>query len=698
MRLSEISIRNFRRLEDVRFELDDEATLLVGPNNSGKTSATAVFRCFLGKRAFSVHDFSVTRAQEMRAFGAAEGAGRLPRIELDLWFAVDPDSVGYARSFPLLPRLSADLDRLGLRLAFGVRDADELRGEFDSYSPAVDGVRSRDLPQFLALGNNLRRHFQTRYYSITEHESQPDPPEISPEEGKKLLHTLLRVDFVDAQRMIDDADTSRSNKLSDAFAGFYTRNLEQAEARAAATEVIEANNSRLTEHYGEQFRPLIETIRGLGVPSVNDREIRIISSLSPEAALRGNTDLLYVDAARGHELPELYNGLGFKNLIYMAVQARDYQSQWMRTAEDRSLIQLLFIEEPEVHLHAQVQQVFIQNVQKVLKECARSAGEPALVPQVIITTHSSHIVNTVDFAKVRYFRRCPLAGETGLQGVLNASEVVSLKSFRPAGEAGEPSPGQSGAIEFLKRYMRLTHCDLFFADAAILVEGAAERLLVPAMVPKVAGRLSSAYLTLLEVGGAHAGKFDGLLEFLRIPYLVIADLDSAEPSGSHAACRGDLPGAVTSNPTLRRLLGKSTVAELLALGPKEKTDPQKGRRVAFQSGVAVAEGTATLTMIPRTLEEAIAYENFPLLRSGDVSLGGNDPLPQPLEDAYQEIYQRIRSQGFKKVDFALSLLAGPDVWVPPAYITEALEWLSGRLSAEPALAHPAGAGGGNGAG
>ena len=179
------------------------------------------------------------------------------------------------------------------------------------------------------------------------------------------------------------------------------------------------------------------SLRDWNVPSINDRDLKIISSLSPETALRGNTELLYVDAARKHELPELYNGLGFKNLIYMAIQARHYHSQWIRTSENRPLCQLLSIEEPEVHLHAQVQQTFINNIWSVLEQSAKDAGEKEMVPQLIVTTHSSHILDTIDFSKVRYFRRQPLEGEVGQIGILNASEVRSLRSFRPAQDTVE---------------------------------------------------------------------------------------------------------------------------------------------------------------------------------------------------------------------------------------------------------------------
>lgn len=48
MKVSSVAIRNFRRLENVQIDIEEKESIFVGPNNSGKTSATAVFRCFLG--------------------------------------------------------------------------------------------------------------------------------------------------------------------------------------------------------------------------------------------------------------------------------------------------------------------------------------------------------------------------------------------------------------------------------------------------------------------------------------------------------------------------------------------------------------------------------------------------------------------------------------------------------------------------
>lgn len=683
MKLSQITIRNFRRLQDVTIDVEEKETLFVGPNNSGKTSAGAIFRAFLGDRGFKIHDFSVARVADFAKFATDGDAVSLPRIELDLWFTIDPNTIAFGRVFTLLPKLS-DFTKVGLRLSYGVEDAQKLRSLYNAAYPSVNGENpAQSLFQYLSIEGNLGRHSTVQYASL-EIESHSDPTKttilatpLDKDEGKRLLHHLIQVDFVDAQRNINDDEASRSNKLSAAFASFYRKNLEQASYAAEAHKIIDQNNDNLTAHYEVQFKPLFTLIKGLGVPSINDRQIRIISSLSPETALRGNTELLYVDPDREHNLPELYNGLGFKNLIYMAIQARHFHAQWLRTEEDRPLCMLLFIEEPEVHLHAQIQQTFIANIWKVISDSATEAGEPDAVPQLILSTHSSHILETIDFEKVRYFQRCYSTENTQNTGIRNVSTVKNLRAFQPEADPAEGIT-EKQALEFLKRYLRLTHCDLFFADAAILVEGAVEKLLMPVMIEKCAAALQSNYITTLEVGGAYAHRFEGLLTFIRIPYLIITDLDSVEPTGHHPVCRADFNGALTSNASLQKLSGKSTVAELMGLTPADKFDPQKDRYFTFQSDIETQATNTQLIMRPRTLEEALAFQNCTLLQTGAITIV--TPLPATLPEIYEAVYRRVKSDKFKKTDFAMALLASTADWAVPAYISEGLLWLAGRLT------------------
>lgn len=680
MKLERIAIRNFRRLEDVNIGIEDQDTVFVGPNNSGKTSATAIFRCFLGHRSFSIHDFTVSRISDLDAYGVDGKPDVLPSIELDIWFKVNPDSIEFGRAFTLLPNLADKFDRLGVRLSYQATKPEEMREAYSSAYPATgSNPPAKRLSEFLAQEGVLNRHYEIIYASLEKTGDATVAKRLDQSEGKSLLQNLIRVDFVDAQRNIDDEEGYRSNRLSNAFASYYRKNLEQAETAAEANKVIDENNKQLTKHYAKQFEGLMKVINGLGVPSINDRTLKIVSSLSPESALRGSTDLLYVDSARSHELPELYNGLGFKNLIYIAIQAKDFHSQWVRTAQNRPLCQIIFIEEPEVHLHVQVQQTFIKQIWEVIKSSAKDEGAENLVPQLIVTTHSSHILDATEFAKVRYFRRCKLICEDAASvKILNATQVHSLRDFKAqAVEIEGQKASEDEALQFLKRYLRLTHCDLFFADAAILVEGAVEKLLIPEMIDNVAGRLRSSYLSVLEIGGAYAHRFEGLLSFLCIPYLVITDLDSVSPTGHHPACRGDTPGALTSNASLKQMLEITTVAQLVALTPEQKGKPDLSRYITFQQDIVVEDAGVTKVMRPRTIEEAFAYQNFGLFRSGDIQLGL--AIPADLEQAYQAIYDLVKADTFKKTDFAMTILSSMSDWKVPNYIIEGLRWLDQRL-------------------
>ncbi len=679
MRIKNIRIKNFRRLENVSIDIESDETVFVGPNNSGKTSATAAMRCFIGNKSFNVHDFSVSRIKDFEAFIADDGKD-LPAIELDIWFAVDPESIEFGRAFSLIPKLSGNYDELGVRMRFEASDAGELRSDYsEKYPLEENGSRGQNLFHYLSFDRNLNRYFHTSYYSLERIGDDVVPHPLNGDEGKKLLQTLVRVDFVDAQRNIDDDEESRSNRLSVAFASYYKKNLEQADMAESANQLIDESNQRFTEHYDKHFEGLMKMIRELGVPSVHDRDIRIVSSLSPETILQGNTDLFYIDKERNHELPEAYNGLGFKNLVYMAIQISHFHLQWMRTEVNRPLIQIVFVEEPEVHLHAQVQQTFISNISSILRNAARSEVDEAMIPQLVVTTHSAHILDTVEFSKVRYFRRCGLEGEDpSTISTFNASEVLSLREFRPDTKINGCEISETEALRFLQRYLRLTHCDLFFADAAILVEGTVEKLLLPRMIEKSTPLLRQSYITTLEVGGAYAHRFTGLLEFLSIPYLVITDIDSVEPEGQHKACRVDTEGAMTSNSSLKQFFGVSSIAELIGLQREKKDQKEHNRFIAFQTALDVKHNGSSEKMLGRTMEEAFIYQNLDMYRRREMEL--DIEIPQCLEKTYQAVYKFVNSGALKKTDFALYVLGSDAQWTVPEYISEGLGWLKDHLN------------------
>ena len=175
-------------------------------------------------------------------------------------------------------------------------------------------------------------------------------------------------------------------------------------------------------------------------------------------------------------------------------------------------VPLFFIEEPESHMRPQLQRAFAEHLENFLENIQNKADAHA---QVVLTSHSSHIANTTDFAKIRYAQRTP--------------DGVVYKNLKDFAESNREN------TTFIRKYLTLARCDLFFADKVVLVEGASERLLLPDMIAKRdkkglfnsrTYKLPAQYYSIIEVGGAYAHLFVPLLEFLGIPSLVLTDIDS----------------------------------------------------------------------------------------------------------------------------------------------------------------------------
>lgn len=660
-------------------DLEESDTIFVGPNNSGKTTATAAFRCFLGEKQFNLHDFSTSKLLDFDGFDPENPDVVLPFIEFDVWFSIDPDNIAFGRAFSLLPNLSDDFSEVGLRCKLSAKDVEDLWADYEANSPRDNEGNRKSLSHFLGLERNLSKHFELSYFSLEKTEDGLVVTPLESSEGKRLIKSLVRVDFIDAQRNLEEGEVGRGNRLSSAFAYFYEKNLEKPEAEEEAYRVINENNERLTDHYRVHFEPLMNVIRELGVPSAHDRDLKLVSALSAETALKGSADLMYVDPASLHELPEAYNGLGFKNLIFMAVQISHAHLQWINTEKDRPLCQLIFIEEPEVHLHAQVQQTFISNIWDLLNRASEDAGTPS--PQLAITTHSSHILDAADFAKIRYFRRCPFEHEAA-EGIQRNSgtTIHSLRDFTPEPVEIEGAEATSPEVlDFLKKYLKLTHCDLFFADAAVLVEGTVEKLLLPAMVRRSANGLLSKYLTILEVGGAYAHRFVGLLDFLHIPYLIVTDIDSVDPNNGRKTCRTDTAGAVSSNATLKGFFDDVSIEALKELGTEEKANEL--RFLAYEMPVGIVHQGEAIEVHGRTLEEAFVYENLALVTNGDLAVSVT--IPDNANDVFESVYKQVKKSGFKKTEFAMDVLSSTSEWATPEYIAEGLRWLEQTLTPQP---------------
>lgn len=729
MYLHSYRIKNYRRLRDVHIELASDISIFVGSNNSGKTSATQAIHTFVSgsKEKFSLYDFHSACWKNFDKLGdSAEDRAEqseLPSISLDLWFDVTLSDLYLV--VPLLPSTAWAGTQVGIRIEFAARNAAELLQKFRKVR--MDAQRNaavldrRENERYVPWPTNLTDYlkkellseYEFKYYVLDRAQFdgnhkptagyEPLPLGKDPG-GATILKSIIKVDNLSAQRYLADpapgtiSAAGRSEDLSKRLSRFYKRNLDQRSEDHSALRALFDSETGLNVHLAEVFKDIFGSFSKLGIPGFHNPRLEIKSALNPVTIMSSQDARVYYvlgDGADALRLPDTYNGLGFKNLIYMVVEILDLHARWISDKEDRAPLHLIFIEEPEVHLHAQLQQVFIRNVLDLVKD------DDAFHSQTVVTTHSPHILYERGFKPIRYFRRQNTDGE-------QTTEVLNLSSFN------SQNPNER---DFLERYLKLTHCDLFFADAAILVEGNVERLLLPVIIEKEAVSLRSACLSILEVGGAFGHRFKSLIEFLGLVALVITDLDSVKPirledenedevtefeipspdtgqssvKKSGKACLPSEPGALTSNQTLIQWLPKKqTVAELFVATESEKVQQAVGGngfkvRVAYQVPTDVVWNGTTKSLCGRTLEESFGLENAGWCQSDThrhIGLKLRGALETP-DDLARGLHNRVAGKSFDKTKFALGVLTElPENWHVPLYIKEGLRWLNSVVNLE----------------
>jgi predicted ATP-dependent endonuclease of OLD family len=756
MHIEFVEIANFRKLLSTRVDLSATTTLFVGANNSGKTSAMLAMRRFLSPRrcAFEMHDFTLCHWPTIIALGdrwiAARNAGEVVDLvvtpwvgslpTLDLWLYVETGEMHHVRD--LIPTLDWEGGRLGVRLRYEPKDLKLLYKDFMGAISDAEAMRAAAVALVAAenpgadpqpappkltiwptnlidfLGKRLSSHFTIRAYPLdparleppTKSQAQPQclPLTSLPIEGDPLKG-LIRVHDIPAQRGFgeeqsgdeddDTSTTSSSNRLSDQLRSYYSKHLDPTKGPdpqdLGALQAIEAAQDAFDKRLTESFTAAFTEVEGMGYPGVTDPRPRVstrlkaIDGLNHSAAVSFEVDVIAEDGVTLPllRLPEANNGLGYQNLISMIFRLMSFRDAWMRvgkaskgaTITNTEPLHLVLVEEPEAHLHAQVQQVFIKKAYDVLRAHDDLIGNEKLRTQLVVSTHSSHVAHETSFSCLRYFRRLP----AGMIAKVPVSTVINLSEVFGAGSETE---------RFVTRYLRAQHADLFFADAAILVEGPAERILIPNFIRAKYDELNQCYITLLEIGGSHAHRLKSLIDHLGLLTLIVTDLDTLDKTGGASVQPAKGAGQKTDNATLKTWVpATDDIDALMDASAATKTlgevdDPLFAVRVAYQVPVSITPpgGTAMETAYPYTFEDAFVFENLDFFSK----FAGNG-LVRKFRDAINagggvttignRMYLDLKSG--KKAEFALDVIEAEafDDLTVPRYIAEGLEWLLAQL-------------------
>lgn len=657
MRIEKVHIRNFRLLADVELQLEEQTTVVVGRNNSGKTSLSEVIRRFLNDTGttFQLEDFSNASYDSFCAALKAKNDGEdedeirklIPYIELRIYFRYDAAQ-------PHLGSLSAfviDLDP-DCTQALAIARYELKDGAIDSL---FDGQPSCELTPELRVEfcRSIRERVPQMFTTNVWAQDPTDDTNCKPM-PQAALRSLLTFDFVNAQRGLDDTTTRDTDVLAKILEGLFTTassssaNDEDKKIADALSEAVQNIQLEIDKDVNVKLKALLPALETFGYPGLGGTALETETRLDVKRLLSNNTKVRYAGYSGVH-LPESYNGLGIRNLIFILLQLVHFYKAF-RAQTNPPGVHLVFIEEPEAHLHPQMQEVFIRQLSKLVEQL--SAGDVDGTPwpvQFVVSTHSSHIANEAGFEAIRYFLATSVEAPVGVRNTKIKDLRVGLKAT--------PEEHRN----FLHQYLTLTRCDLFFADKAILVEGTSERLLLPAMIGKLEKsetalpKLSSQYVTVMEVGGAFAHLFFELLDFLELRSLIITDLDAVSEAGGEACPVHQ--GAGTSNACIKKwFTADVSITDLLAKQNDDKIANK--RRLAYEVPEVNSDPCG------RSLEDAFVLANQALFSTGGTTADEK-------EIAAWEYVATL-----KKAEFALTHAIDVKTWSTPRYINEGLRWLA----------------------
>lgn len=664
MHISKIRIRNYRLLIDAELEVDDKTTLIVGRNNTAKTSCLKCIENVLNGLPFSFHDYPLAKREglyeQIAAFMAKEISFEslceqveTIFIEFLVDYSLDDAEDNLGALSPFIIDVDIDTTTALIRAEFRLKPDEKTLWNTLKESYYKDGafVVSDDARDVISA--NFSKLFELVIYAVN-----PKNPKETQIKKHKELAELFPFYMIPAERLLGE-DGTQNSSLSSLISEFFEMNEEELDPKIAETvkelrNIVEEANKKLQRDSDRILSTLVSDSVGFGYPNGEELQLGVTTRLSVDDQIKNQTQLSYTAGTGEERLPSTYNGLGYKNLIKMEFLFAAFAKRIEKCGN--ACIPLLFIEEPESHMHPQMQHAFAEYLESFLQKII-SVGI-----QTFLTSHSAHVANTMDFSKIRYAQKTKA-------GVI----YRNLNTFAQA---------NADNIEFIKKYLTLTKCDLFFADKAIFVEGASERLLIPDMIDKCDKlgdfnsqeyKLPAQYYTLIEIGGAYAYKFIPFVEFLGIPCLILTDIDSvAGQQGKNGRVYyQSVPvsrGETTSNETLKwwarknkeevddnkqsdeeKTETKIKLADIIAMSSDDKT---RGKcHIEFQ--------TTENGLCGHSLEEAIRNAN----RS---HYGLSD---SPTED-------NLEFGRNCKTDFALKLIYECTDYNIPAYIKSGLIWLN----------------------
>lgn len=711
MFLKRIEISNYRQLSHVVLDFQRDLTVLAGPNNSGKTTLISILKGIFNdsKLAFLYSDiptnlsvdwvdkimpiFKSIMLANTKETGISEIINALStddqfssdyiidefRAQIEVDYTPESDDIQNFVDYLM------DLDESKHSFYFVYTYEPRLNIFEKILSERYDKIKSRieDIEKPDCKEKDTKIYFikeellklycgcliEQCYYSNAEYKNL-NSMELS--EFKKLFN-FENIDAV--RRDLDDNDKDSSKGISKRVISL----LKNDESWIATTkklpdmllEQIDASGAK-AEMQNSSIKSLDTTIQDISKTSgghIGKLQLEMdVDESDVDDFIKRITRAKYdID---GLLLNENSQGLGFSNLIYLHMRLEEFYK-----SIDSRKVNIFFIEEPESHMHPQMQNVFIHFLKKYYTDKKL---------QGLITTHSNEIARSVGLHSLRVMR------QTGK----SKSELFDLSEFRKSlvGKTMSTTDDETTYLleNFYDWFFEIGYSELIFADKVILYEGDTERLYIRKLLNlSDFSSLCDNYIAFIQVGGAYAFNYLEILKRLKIKSLIITDLDYEKSASTFESAKK----STSTNATI------NNVYKLINSSPEggEVSSPTIEDLYKLQSSVTDITINDLVCIVfqdekstARTLEEAMLakllnHDVFKLIKRSewkkirkDNKLHFSIPNNKDGEsDSEFSIKRIVKSTENNKTDFMYSvILSSNEEKMLPEYIKKGLLWLA----------------------